>query len=700
MKLNFRIYFLYWPPISVILADMLSAATELRRRALALPRRQVHLDFHTSEHIPDVGAAFDERDFQAALQLGRVNSVTLFAKCHHSWSYYPTTVGRPHPELATDLLGRQITACHAIGVRCPIYYPVGWSANDAIAHPEWCARGRDGAVLSCNVDPSAAETDERPIVSWANLCPGAPGYRELILEQTEELCRLFPVDGLFFDICFNTPACFCEACLDGMRQDHVDLEDESAVHLFTERKWVNFMRDCNATLHAHHPQATVFYNGMALPQTSAAAMQLPTHLELEDLPTTWGGYDKFPLRARYFANTGKTLIAMSGKFHTTWGEFGGFKSREAMRFETASMVAFGAACSFGDQLHPSGKMDLTTYRNIGYAYDYAQRIEEFGVDARPFSNLAIWPSQRCASPSPDAAANDQGVANILMEEQYSFEILADPDAVDLSRFQTIILTGSRCLSSKDAQRLRRFVDEGGSLLLLNESIFEPNGEQLGFDIGATYAGPPRFKTDYTATLAPLATEALASPFINYYAAMRIHCTDGHVLARIHEPYFDRTYGRYCSHQHAPNRPEPAAHVAAVQSGRVVYLAHPIGRMYHDHGALLHRTYFQRALERVHPAPCVRSSMPSMGRMSLLHQPRWNRYVLHLLYATPLQRGRCLVVEDQVPLRDVAVTLNLPETIRQARFPLSGVAIQPSTRKQEILLRIPQVASHEVILLEY
>ena len=31
-----------------------------------------------------------------------------------------------------------------------------------------------------------------------------------------------------------------------------------------------------------------------------------THYELEDLPTAWGGYDKMPLRAKYFAN-GKIL---------------------------------------------------------------------------------------------------------------------------------------------------------------------------------------------------------------------------------------------------------------------------------------------------------------------------------------------------------------------------------------------------------
>ena len=43
-----------------------------------------------------------------------------------------------------------------------------------------------------------------------------------------------------------------------------------------------------------------------------------TQQELEDLPTTWGGYDKLALRAKYFHNLHQPIAAMSGKFHTMW----------------------------------------------------------------------------------------------------------------------------------------------------------------------------------------------------------------------------------------------------------------------------------------------------------------------------------------------------------------------------------------------
>jgi hypothetical protein len=54
---------------------------------LSLPFRQVHIDFHTSEHITGVESMFDPDRFVTLIQEAQVNSVNLFAKCPHGWSY-------------------------------------------------------------------------------------------------------------------------------------------------------------------------------------------------------------------------------------------------------------------------------------------------------------------------------------------------------------------------------------------------------------------------------------------------------------------------------------------------------------------------------------------------------------------------------------------------------------------------------------
>ena len=73
--------------------------------------RQVHLDFHTSGLIPDIGGRFSKEQFQKALKLGHVDSITVFSKCHHGWAYHPSTANTMHPNLTFDLLGAELEAC-------------------------------------------------------------------------------------------------------------------------------------------------------------------------------------------------------------------------------------------------------------------------------------------------------------------------------------------------------------------------------------------------------------------------------------------------------------------------------------------------------------------------------------------------------------------------------------------------------------
>lgn len=79
--------------------------------------RQVHLDFHTSEKLQGIGSCFSKEQFQHALITGHVNSITVFAKCHHGWAYFPSEANEMHPGLKFDLLKAQIEAAHEINVK-------------------------------------------------------------------------------------------------------------------------------------------------------------------------------------------------------------------------------------------------------------------------------------------------------------------------------------------------------------------------------------------------------------------------------------------------------------------------------------------------------------------------------------------------------------------------------------------------------
>jgi hypothetical protein len=685
-----------------------------------LPTRQIHLDFHTSEHITGVGERFDRGQFQKALQAGKVNSITLFAKCHHSWSYYPTEVGRQHPHLALDLLGEQIAACREIGVRCPIYYTVGWSANDAAAHPEWCGRERDGSVSKFLFDVNAAPDEPIPLNAWINLCPSG-GYGDLMLAQTREICERWDVvDGFFYDIC-NTRLCWCSDCRAGMAAAGLDAESDADAFTYSVAKWDRFFRAIRAVIFERHPDATVFFNGITHPFTPRELLDAETHFELEDLPTAWGGYDKLPPRARFFAALDPTRprLGMTGKFHTSWGEFGGYKHADALKFEVAAMAAFGCGCSVGDQLHPSGEMDEETYRRVGAAYEYMERIEGFGIPSEPFARLALWPAQAGRAAAGGAAApwagtgpmaHDEGTAVALLECHADFAVIDPDDAdADLSQYAAIVLSGGRCLDRQQAARLRRYAEQGGALLLQYESVLDRDTGQPLNDlmtlIGGRWIGPAGFRMDYAAATGILQEagdgELPPTPVLCDLPAVRVLATNGTALGHIHEPYFDRTYGHYCSHRNTPNRTEPAEHALGLKRGTAVYLAHPLGALYHAMGGRIHREMLRAALRLVYTAPALAAALPSAGRATLLHQPQERRYVAHLLYAPPHPRGKCLVLEDFPELRDVALTVRVPHEVRRVSLPLAGGAELEARRDGDALrVIVPSVRAHQIVVFAY
>ena len=109
--------------------------------------RQVHLDFHTSEYIPDIAADFDKEEFAKTLEEAHVDSITCFARCHHGWLYYPS---KKFPELIhpglknKNFLLEQIEACHKRGIKVPVYTTAQWDGRIMREHPEWLSVDENG----------------------------------------------------------------------------------------------------------------------------------------------------------------------------------------------------------------------------------------------------------------------------------------------------------------------------------------------------------------------------------------------------------------------------------------------------------------------------------------------------------------------------------------------------------------------------
>ena len=640
--------------------------------------KRVHLDFHTSPDIPDIGVKFNKSEFTETLKKSHIDSMTVFAKCHHGYTYYPSRVGTMHPGLSFNLLREQIDAIHDAGARAPIYITVGWSKKDADEHPEWHSVDFDTRTTSCQNKPISDDLDEAiPDCSWVNLCPSG-SYLDHLKKITDEVCREFhPVDGIFFDIVFAGSSCVCEACQAGMLKRGLDPGSKADAEKYYIDRRVEVIKELGDLVHSHNPDATVFFNSGGADMNRPAFHPYSTHYELEDLPTAWGGYDEMPIRAKYFEKYGKDFVGMTGKFHHDWGEFGGFKSKDALKYEMADMMSVGAMMSIGDHLHPSGELDESTYRGISYAYEYIDSIKEYARDTRPHTDLALRIRHN--------KDTDIGASKLLGIAHIEYDVIDVCES--LGRYSCVIIPEGVNLSTDERRELVAFTERGGKVIVCYDSAFD--------ELGIRKLEPSGFDKDYI----QCDELEVTTPFLAYSSAYKVEF-DGEVIAKVHEPYFSRTYRHFCGHKNTPFKIEPEEYPALVQKGNVTYLAHPIFEAYNRSGNYLLEQLIIKAIDLTYDRMIKVENLPSAGKIRLRKSKNENFYVLHALYSSPINRGNVHLLADFPTIHDVKITLKTTEDIHEIFALPSGERLSFIQRDNTVSFVLPPFSMHQLIILNW
>ena len=697
--------------------------------------RQVHLDFHTSEKIPDIGKDFSKENFQEALRKGHVDSITLFSKCHHGWAYHPSEANEIHPNLKFDLLGAQMEAAHEIGVRTPVYLSAGLDEKMAGRHPEWLIRNRDEST-------TWARDFFQP--GYHRMCFNSP-YLEYLLRQIEEVCERYDADGIFLDIVGVAP-CYCQNCMRRLREEGRDPYDEAEVYGLAERVYAEYAERVRECIDRVKPGLPVFHNSGHLRRGRRDLAFYNTHLELESLPTGGWGYYLFPRSAAYGGTLGMEMVGMTGKFHRSWGEFGGFKHPNALRYEAALAAASGAGCSVGDQLHPCGWMDPVTYELIGAAYGELEEKEPWLVGAVNVADVAVF-SQEAAEnyrrsrkfgtgQTGGVGAGDAGCTRILLEGKYLFDAI-DADAA-FGGYKVIILPDDIELDGRLREKFQEYLDEGGKVLLSGTSgvmaahgpelgVTAPQGvdcgmtasqeqdcgmtvseeqdcgltvsagPEFGLDLGIRYLGESEFSPAYICPDFEPEPFGRTSFLING-RVQRIENLAGKRLAGLENPYFNRTVRHFSSHAHAPGNRQDAG-PGIVLHERGAYIAWDVFRDYGENGSLICKQIVCHVLdELLGEGKTVRTSLPAQGIVTLTRQE--GRLVLHLLYASPVRRGQGVeVIEDIIPLYNIEVELRTEKRVR-------GVWLEPQHEEvsfvQEgdaVRFTVPRLENHQMAVLE-
>lgn len=669
--------------------------------------RQVHLDFHTSPAIDGIGEKFDKKQWQERLQMAHVDSITCFSCCHHGWSYHPTKVGAMHPGLNFNLLREQIDASHEIGVNVPIYITAGINVRMAEEEPGWRVINADGQWHGWVSSPLKA--------GFKTLCFNTP-YLDHLCRLTEEAAHMFPdADGMFFDIIFQQPCC-CPWCMKGMLKEGYNPENEEERKIFARKVLMKYHQKVTEAARSVNPDLNVFHNSHVTPPGHRDAAKYYSHMELESLPTGGWGYDHFPLLAAYYRTRELDFLGMTGKFHNFWGEFGGFKHPNALRYECSTMLAQGSKCSIGDQLHPSGKLDEATYRLIGKAYAEVEQKEPWCKNISSTANIAIL-SPRGFNQKGQFLLNEIseiGLSRFLLESHIPFDRLDDEN--DFSCYKVLIVPDDLRPDETLRNRLVEFRKNGGKLIISGSAFMKKENEEPAFDLPVQFDGVSTEFPNYIESAPEFAPEDFTTPFVMYRESCKIKVKEGKSLGKIYDPYFVRSYKHFCSHQHTPNKPDPSGYDAGVMTDDTLYFAHPVFTIYALFGMVNLKFYLQNIIRSFLKDDLqIECNLPSQGRVSLLEQKEERRYVAHALYANTILRGMAStpdvsghwqntapaeIIEDLNPFYDVEFSFKLPREIKRVILEPQGEEIPFEAANGKVKVKLKKLVCHQMIVMHY
>jgi hypothetical protein len=654
-------------------------------RTFTLPTRQIHLDFHTGPWINDVGADFDAKTFAKMMKKANVNSVTVFAKCHHGQLYYNTKHPARHPGLkpGLGLLEKQVEVLHREGIRAPIYISVLCDEFAADTHPEWMAREPDGRPVGAG-----------PLQDGWQIMDMSTPYQEYVAAQTCEVLDLFkPVDGIFFDMCWDQPS-LNNYFVGGMEREKLDPTDAADRMRFAHQVSLGYMKRFYEMIKRSSPKASVYFNGRAY-YNLAEEVAWQTQVEIEALPTGGWGYMYFPTHVRFARTFDRPYLGMTARFHKSWADFGGLKPYAALEYETSQMIAHGAQCSIGDQLHPRGTLDRAAYDLIGKVYERVEQREPWLKDARPVAQIGLFRSP--VATGRDSAGADEGATRMLTQLKHQFDIV--DGQTDLSAYALLILPDRIPVDKNLAKKLAAFVKQGGALLATGFSGVDTEANQLLLPIlPIKLGGLSPFTTTYCRFGREIADDVPPTDHVMYERSIRVTPSAGaSPLAHVVEPYFERTWEHFSSHFQTPPS-KLSRYAAAVSKGQVAYISYPIFTLFAKHGNYPYRLLVRNILNRLLPEPLLRVDAPTTTETTVMRQR--NRTIVHLLQYAPERRTEKLdVLEDVVPLFNVPLSLKMDRAPKKVYFAPEQTAIPFEYLAGRVNLRVPVINGHAMVVFE-
>lgn len=571
--------------------------------------RQFNIDWSwislRPEQLPDFLSQADPVALAEFCRRTNVDGTVVMAVPHHGYCTYATRVGTKFPGMNGDWFGRTIDELHKRRIAAFGYVTLNWNwkfLRENLGRDFIQGRPDEAGVFS----------------SRGTICLNAPGYLELVEAYTREVLENYPVDGMRWDILKTVEGCKCDGCkafyrqLYGKEMAPWDQDDPNRVHDFylaTTRRAVTRLRTLCKRI---KPSVEIWQNSIQ--------SYHPNHLDLgRQMDIAYNEYGD-PFRLLFIRGVTGKSAAINGLLNHTPVD-----PRLAIdRREWRTCLALGGRCYsyYGHKqtdprtLLPGATMLAWHRDQLAPFYRMVSRIEPWLADAAPISHVGIVFSERTRFRYPKYdrqpyIAPMEAITNAFLQRNLPIEFinsldLGDP-AARIARFKLLVLPLTSGLLPEEVGCLRKYVEQGGALLVAGDSLrHDDRGRSqedfaLAREMGVSYldaiAVPNDLPIDGTTPFGDLPR----SPHLRN--VVRVRSVAGRTMLEVPGK------GATC----------PLLHLNSCGKGKVAYLA-----------SLDSVELTQQVIDGFSGPGPVRVDGPDGTRVVLTQQPRQKRWILHLI----------------------------------------------------------------------
>ena len=460
--------------------------------------RMMEWECHTP---PEGNFEVDLEDAVKAARDAGAESMMFYSQDHWGYAFYHSDVGIRHPALTKDVFGTEVELARKHGMSVVCYYSLQFNNQIVLKNPDWGWVDKDGNLRT---------------IRWYVTSLNSP-YRKYVTDMMEELFSRYEIDELFLDVFGTQFYVYHQRGTDPFGYSKYDEEAwnrdnpgdpyregfntrdgwEHRYRWHQKRTMTDMLDEILAIARKHRPETLLSLNGgpEAFPND---IMQKVSFIYAEPITTHTGiSIGSMLMRGWGRPDYQAGVFSRQGYLDTFPGSLPRVKA-DALMVQNARTFIVGNAPVVGN-------LDGQGFSKRWFEVAAETWTDLHGVDAAlegvtPVTSAAALYSEsmrreRAADKRPTAfRASVVGALEALtysgrpVESIPEFRLTSD----EMKQFELFILPETNILSSQQAEVIRRWVDDGGTLIatgkcgLLDEQRRPRSNFALADVLGADY----------------------------------------------------------------------------------------------------------------------------------------------------------------------------------------------------------------------